>query len=69
MNQDAVVKRLRSGWALHHDTKNNLFELRGEMMAPITIKPKVGKPTIAYLGNLLTEEQVGENNFVYVIKK
>ena len=69
MTQDSVIKRLRSGWALHHDRKNNLFELRGEMMSPIVIKPKVGKPTLAYLGNLLTEEQVGENSFVYVIKK
>lgn len=69
MTQESVIKRLRSGWALHHDTKNNLFELRGEMMAPITIKPKVGKPTISYLEDLLVSEQAGENCFIYKLKK
>jgi hypothetical protein len=68
MNQDAVVKRIRSGWALHHDIEKDRFELRRDA-ASLTIQPKVGKPTILYLDDLLDRRQIDEKNFVYVIKK
>ena len=39
------------------------------MMSSIFVMPHVGKPTIAYLNDLIQESQIDEKNFVYVIKK
>lgn len=69
MTQEQVIKKMRSGWTLHHNVENNAFELKAEMMSSIFVMPHVGKPTIAYLNDLIQESQIDEKNFVYVIKK